>query len=110
MRVVTKQRLKKLSVAAALFGSVVLAFAGSAQADDRWDHDHGWERHREHEWREHEWREHEWREHHAYYAPRPVVVAPRPVIVAPPPVAYAPPVYAAPAPSGLNLNFNIPLQ
>ncbi|MBS0517055.1 MAG: hypothetical protein JSR90_00090 [Proteobacteria bacterium] len=101
MRVVTKQRLKKLSVAAALFGSVVLAFAGSAQADDHWDHDRGWDRHREREWREHEWREHH------RYGPR--YVEQRPVYVAPP-VVYSPPVYAAPAPSSLNLNFNIPLQ
>ncbi|SKA24283.1 hypothetical protein SAMN02745126_04388 [Enhydrobacter aerosaccus] len=108
MRIVTKQRLKKLSIAAVLFGSVVVAFAGGAQADDPWDHDRGWDRHREHEWREHEWREHEWREHHAYYAPR--YVEQRPVYVAPPPVVYAPPAYAAPMPSSLNLNFNIPLQ
>ena len=106
MRVVTKQHLKRLSVAAAVLGSAIAAFSGSALADDHWDHDRGWERHHEREWREHEWRE-----HHAYYVPRPVVVTPRPVVVAPPPPAvYAPPVYAAPAPSSLNLNFNIPLQ
>ncbi len=103
MRVVTKQRLKKLSVAAALAGSVVLAFAGGAQADDHWDR--GWDRHREHEWREH--REHEWREHHAYYGPR--YVEERPVYVAPP-MVYSPPMYSAPGPASLNLNFNVPLQ
>lgn len=98
MRVVTK-----FSVAA-LFASVVLAVGGVAQADDHWDHDHGWDHHRD--WHAQEWREHEWREHHM---PPPRYVEGRPIYVAPP-IVYAPPVYQAPAPSGLNLNFNIPLQ
>jgi hypothetical protein len=105
MRITARQHLKKF-LAAALFGSVVLASAGAAQAHD-WDHD--WDRHHERGWREHEWREHErereWRLHHSY----PRYVEQRPVYVTPP-VVYAPPAYSAPGPSSLNLNFNIPLQ
>src|SRR5262245_32887805 len=96
-------RFSKLSISAAMFTGVVLALsAGAAQADDHWDHrwDHRYERERWH--------------HDHYYRERPVVVrerAPvivereRPVYVAPPVVYSAPP-----APSGLNLNFNIPLN
>jgi hypothetical protein len=96
--------MNKLSVGAALFGSVILAFAGAAQANDwhHWDHDH-WDRgpHRGHT------RVIERRvvEERPVYIHRPPVVVERRVMMAPPPVYYAPP-----APSGLNLNFNIPLQ
>ena len=91
MRVVTK-----LSLAAALLGSLV-AFSAGAQASD-WDHDH--DRHYD--------RDHRYYEHHDHdrfverrIVERPVVVE-RPMFVAPAPVYQAP--------SGLNLNFNIPLQ
>jgi len=98
-------RFNKLSIGAAVFAGAVLALsAGVAQADD-WDHHH-WDRHHE--------REH-YREH--YVRERPVVVHERgPVIVERErPVYMAPPVvYPMPmqqmGPSGLNLNFNIPLQ
>jgi len=96
-------RFNKLSIAAAMFTGAVLALsAGAAQADD-WDHHH-WD--------------HRYERHHGYYEhERPVIVherAPvfvereRPVVVAPP-VVY-PAVPYAPQPSGLNLNFNIPLN
>jgi hypothetical protein len=95
-------RFNKISIGAAIFTGVVLALsAGAAQADDHWDHwDHRYERHHDHD--------------RYYWHERPVIVherAPvivereRPVYVAPPVVYSAPP-----APSGLNLNFNIPLQ
>jgi hypothetical protein len=98
--------MNKLSIGAALFGSVFLAFGSVAQADDyHWDRDHG-RSHHEREWREHERHEHEWREWH--HAPR--FVEERPVYVQPP-VVFAPPEAYAPAgPPSLNLNFNVPLQ
>jgi hypothetical protein len=107
MEVYPMRVVNKLSVGAALFGSLVLAFAGAAQAHDDWDHgrywDHGW--HRGHE------RVIERRvvEERPVYVARPVVVE-RPVMMAPPPVVYAPPMYSNPGPASMNLNFNIPLQ
>jgi hypothetical protein len=96
----------KLSIGAALFGSVILAFAGVAQADDHWDHD----RYRDHDRGYHHEREHERHERvehrvveHRYVEERPVIIE-RPMMMAPP-VVYQPS-----APSGLNLNFNIPLN
>ena len=86
MRVVTK-----LSLAAAVLGAS-FSLSAIAQAHD-WDHD-----------RDH-WRHERW-EHRHYVEERPVFVRERPVYVAPAPVYMAPP----PGPSGLNLNFNIPLQ
>ncbi|HTR83499.1 MAG TPA: hypothetical protein VMI56_03400 [Reyranella sp.] len=85
-------RLTKLfSLGAAVaVSTTILAFSVGAQAEDHWDH--RWDR------------DHYY--HHERVVERPVYVAPRPVYVAPPPVVYA----APPAPSGLNLNFNIPLQ
>jgi DNA helicase HerA-like ATPase len=96
MRVVTK-----LSLAAALLGSLV-AFSAGAQAND-WDH--RWDR-------DHDRYRHEYRDH--YRHDRVIerrVVEQRPVIVERP-MMYAPPVvYQQPqGPSGLNLNFNIPLN
>jgi hypothetical protein len=90
MRVATK-----LSLAAVLIGAT-FSLSTVAQAHD-WDHD-----------RDH-WR---W-EHRHYVHERPVVVHERPVFVERErPVFVAPqPMYMAPPPpSGLNLNFNIPLQ
>jgi hypothetical protein len=99
-------RFNKLSIGAAMFAGAVLALsAGAAQADDHWDHRY----------------DHYDRYHHDHYAheyvrERPVVVherAPvivereRPVYMAAPPVVYP---MAPQGPSGLNLNFNIPLN
>jgi hypothetical protein len=92
-------RLNKLSIGAAMFAGAVLTLsAGVAQADD-WDH------------RYDRWHH----EHERYVHERPVVVHERaPVIVERErPVYVAPPVVypmAPAAPSGLNLNFNIPLN
>ncbi len=103
MRDVNK-RLNLRTIGAALFaGSLVLAVSAGAQArDEYWDHrDHGW--HHGHD---------RYVEHRHYVAERPVYVRERPVIVERP-VMMAP-MYQAPyqqqGPSGLNLNFNIPLQ
>jgi hypothetical protein len=103
-------RLSHLVGAALGTGLFVLAAAGGAQAYD----------HRERE-RDH-WRHEEWRHGHRYESryvhERPVFVRERPVYVEQPrPVFVQPaPMYAAPmyqqnqGPSGLNLNFNIPLN
>jgi hypothetical protein len=96
----------KLSIGAALIGSVILSFAGAAQADDHWDHD----RYRDHDRGYHHEREHERHERverrvveHRYVEERPVYVE-RPMMVAPP-VVYQPS-----GPPSMNLNFNIPLN
>jgi hypothetical protein len=94
-------RFNKLSLGAAMFAGVVLAFsAGAAQADEHWDH--RWD-HRSERW------------HHEHYAhERPVYVRERPIVVERErPVYVAPPVVypmVPQGPSGLNLNFNIPLN
>ena len=102
-------RFNKLSIGAALFaGAAILALSAGAQASD-WDHDSHWDRHHERE---------RYREHHVhdrYVHERPVIVRERgPIIVERErPVYMAPPVVypmAPQGPSGLNLNFNIPLQ
>jgi hypothetical protein len=101
--------LNKLSIGAALFGSIVLAFAGAAQADEHWDRDH----YRDHDRGYHHEHERivEHRVEHRYIAERPVYVHERPPVIVERPVMMAPPVvYAPPAPSGVNLNFNIPLN
>jgi hypothetical protein len=99
-------RFNKLSIGAAMFAGAVLALsAGAAQADDHWDHrydrDHHYDRDRVY--------------HEHYVHERPVVVHERaPVIVERErPVYMAPPVVypmVPQGPSGLNLNFNIPLN
>ena len=104
-------RFNKLSIGAALVaGAAILALSAGAQASD-WDRDHDrrWERQHERE----RWH-HDHYVHERYVHERPVIVRERgPVIVERErPVYMAPPmVYPmAPQPSGLNLNFNIPLQ
>jgi hypothetical protein len=97
-------RFNKFSIGAAILAGTVLALsAGAAQADEHWEH-----RDRD-RWEHHD----RYREH--YVHERPVIVrerAPvyvereRPVYVAPP-VVYP---MVPQGPSGLNLNFNIPLQ
>lgn len=106
-------------------GFLFLALASGAQAYDRRDREHD------------HWRHQEWRHEHRYerrYEPRyvrerPVVVRERPVyvererpvyvererpvFVQPAPMYAAPmqmPMYQNQGPSGLNLNFNIPLN
>ena len=94
-------RLNKLSIGAAMIAGAALALsAGAAQADDHWDH------------RDHDRWHHE---HERYVHERPVIVHERaPVIVERErPVYVAPPVVypmVPQGPSGLNLNFNIPLN
>ena len=85
---------KKLSIGAAiLVGSAVLAVSTGAQAHD-WDH------------RYDRWHHERWvHERPVYVHERPVIVRERPVYMAP-----VVPYYAPPTPSGLNLNFNIPLN
>lgn len=94
-------RFNKLSIGAAIVTGAVLALsAGVAQANDHWDH--RWD-HRHDRW------------HHGRYAhERPVYVRERPVIVERERPVYMAPPMAYPmvpqGPSGLNLNFNIPLN
>lgn len=102
-------RLSHLVGAALGTGLLVLAAAGGAQA---YDH----ERDRDH-WRHEEWR-HGHRYEPRYVHDRPVVVRERPVYVEQPRpvIVQQAPMYAAPmypqnmGPSGVNLNFNIPLN
>ena len=97
-------RFNKLSIGAAILAGTVLALsAGAAQADEHWDH-----RDRD-RWEHHD----RYRDH--YVHERPVIVRERaPVIVERErPVYMVPPVVypmAPQGPSGLNLNFNIPLN
>jgi hypothetical protein len=109
-------RFNKLSIGAALFaGAAVLALSAGAQADE-WDHHHDRYDHRydrERSYHEHYGHEHYGHEHYVHERPvfiherGPVIVErERPVYVAPP-VVYP---MAPQGPSGLNLNFNIPLQ
>jgi hypothetical protein len=95
-------RFNKFSLGAAMFAGVVLALsAGAAQADDHWDH--RWDRHHDRGWH----RGHYDHERPVYVRERPVVVErERPVYMAPP-VVYP---MVPQGPSGLNLNFNIPLN
>jgi hypothetical protein len=103
-------RLTQIVGAALGTGLLFLAAAGGAQAYDHRD------RERDH-WRHEQWR-HDHRYHNRYVQERPVVVRERPVYVERErPVFVQPaPMYAAPmypqnqGPSGLNLNFNIPLN
>jgi hypothetical protein len=88
--------VNRFTVGAALIGSIVLSFAGAAQAQEHWDRDHY--DHRDDHRYDHRYYD------HRFVEQRPVYVAPRPVIVAPPPMMVAPA-----GPPSLNLNFNVPL-
>lgn len=99
-------RLTRLFGAALGTSFLFLAASSGAMAYDHWDRDH---------WRhEHDRYAHERHEHWRHDRPvvvhdRPVFVErERPVFVAPQPMYMAPPMQQGP--SGLNLNFNIPLQ
>jgi hypothetical protein len=89
-------------------GFLFLAFSTGANAYDHWDR----ERDRDH------WRHDRYRYEHRHDRPvvvreRPIVVErERPVFVQPAPMYAAPmmPMYNNQGPSGLNLNFNIPLN
>ena len=93
-------RLSRLFGAALGTGFLFLAASSGAMAYDNWDRDH---------WRN----EHDRYAHERYVHEHPVYVRERPVVVERAPVVVAPqPMYVAPmqqGPSGLNLNFNIPL-
>jgi hypothetical protein len=114
-------RLTHLVGAALGTGLLFLAAAGGAQAYDRRDREHD-------HWRHEEWRReyrYERRYEPRYVRERPVIVRERPVyvererpvFVQPAPMYAAPmqmpmqmPMYQNQGPSGLNLNFNIPLN
>lgn len=98
-------RLTRLFGAALGTGFLFLAASSGAMAYDNWDHDRD---HWRHERYEHERAEHWRHDHPVYVHERPVVVERAPVYVAPQPMYMAPMVPQGP--SGLNLNFNIPLQ
>lgn len=100
--------VSKLSVGAALIGSVILSFSGVAQAYDHWDRDHDRNRHYDHDRGYHHGHD---RVIERRVVERPVYVRERPVYAAP--MFIAPPMYQQQqqqGPSGLNLNFNIPLN
>lgn len=93
MRVVTQ-----LSLAVAVIAGT-LSLSAVANAND-------WRRERDHDHRRWEHRHHYVHERPVYVRERPVIVErERPIFVAPQPMYMAPA-----APSGLNLNFNIPLN
>ena len=99
----------RLSIGAALIGSVVLSLSGVAQAydgdrDHRWERDHRrFERHVEHRYDHYD--------HRRFVEERPVIIRERGPMIVERPVFMAPQqVYQQPGPSGLNLNFNIPLN
>lgn len=93
-------------LSAGIAGSMVLAAAASAQADDgdRWDRDRGRDRHHYVP----EYRHHVVHEHYVE-APRRVVYERPPVVYVPAPV-YQAPMYSQPADPSLNFNFTIPLR
>ena len=95
-------------LSAGIAGSMVLAAAASAQANegDRWDEERGRDRDHRHYVPEHR---HHWMHEHYIEAPQRVIYQRQPVIVMPAPV-YQAPMYAQPADPSLNFNFTIPLR
>ena len=91
--------LSAIAIAVCAGALVVGVSAGAEARDDHW-------RHRHHDRYDRDDRRDRHVYHH-YRNERPVIVDRRPIMVAPP-VYQAAPVYQAP--SGLNLNFTIPLQ
>lgn len=108
-------RLTRLLGATLGTGLLFLALSSGANAYDHYrDRDHWGDR--EH-WRHEEWRHEHWRhERPVVVHERPVVVRERPMVVERPVIVAPQPMYMAPmmpmqqGPSGLNLNFNIPLN
>jgi hypothetical protein len=101
-------RLTRLFGAALGTGFLFLAASSGAMAYDHWDRDHDRD-HWRHERYERERAEHWRHDRPVYVHERPVVVErERPVYMAPQPMMMAPMVPQGP--SGLNLNFNIPLN
>ena len=103
-------RLTRLFGAALGTSFLFLAASSGAMAYDHWDRDHYRYEHDRyaHERYAHERYEHYRHDHPTFVRERPVVVErERPVYVAPQPM-YVP--MQQQGPSGLNLNFNIPLQ
>ncbi len=104
-------RFTRLFGAALGTGFLFLAASSGAMAYDNWDRDHARYEHDRyaHERYDRERAEHWRHDHPVYVHDRPVVVerAAPPVIVAPQPMMMAP--MMPQGPSGLNLNFNIPL-
>jgi len=99
---------KTLSLGAAILaGSLTLVVSSAAEAGDRHGHRHGWHHKHDHHWRH--GHRHHWRDREVYVRERPVYVRERPVVVERP-VYMAPPMMYNPGPSGMNLNFNIPLN
>ena len=99
-------RLTRLLGAALGTGFLFLAASSGAMAYDHWDRDRD---HWRHERYEHARAEHWRHDHPVFVHERPVVLErERPVYVAPQPMMMAP--MMPQGPSGLNLNFNIPLQ
>src|SRR3954465_14007011 len=105
-------RFSRLLGAALGTAFLFLGASGAANAYDRYDR---WDHERERAVMRHE-RHEAWRHEHWRHE-RPVVVRERPMIVERPMMMAPQPMYMAPmmpmapqAPSGLNLNFNIPLN
>jgi hypothetical protein len=103
-------RLTRLIGATLGASFLFLAASSGAMAYDHWDRDRDHWRHERYEHWRHEHRPVFVRERPVFVErERPVFVErERPVFVAPQPMYMAPPMQQGP--SGLNLNFNIPLQ
>jgi hypothetical protein len=106
-------RLTRFFGAALGTGLLFLAVANSASAYDGWrdrERDRHW-RHGHYKHDHDHWRRDHWhRDRTVVVRERPVIVErTRPVFVQPAPM-YVAPMMAPQGPSGLNLNFNIPLN
>jgi hypothetical protein len=100
---------RKLIGAAVIAASSLFILSSAAQAYDggRWGR--GWDRHDRHDrWHS----KHRHYHHRDHYVRERTIVRERPVFVErQQPMFFAPPMYAPQqGPSGLNLNFNIPLN
>lgn len=98
---------KKLIGAAVIAASSLFILSSAAQAYDggRWGR--GWDRHDRHD----RWHSKHRHYHHRDYVRERTIIRERPVYVErQQPMFFAPQMYAPQQPSGLNLNFNIPLN